>query len=114
MDDEDESGESLPRVLDLFFAGVERISCWKDMGPVHVRRADDGERADLERRIGPIGTGRVVFLLEAGSVESYVIALRLYWAEFDLPYGAVSPLASDDPQYREAHAAVGGVIGHSG
>ncbi|MFE7558623.1 hypothetical protein [Kitasatospora sp. NPDC057500] len=32
----------------------------------------------------------------------------------DLPYTAVSPLASGDPEYREANAAVGGVVRHSG
>ncbi|MFE6869548.1 hypothetical protein ACFVFS_23710 [Kitasatospora sp. NPDC057692] len=110
---DDDEGPS-HRVLDLFFAGVERISCWKDMGPVQVRRADDSERADLERRIGAIGTGGEVFFLEPDSVESYVVAMRLYWAEFDLPYGAVSPFASGDPEYREANPAVGGVVKHSG
>ncbi|MEV7778314.1 hypothetical protein [Kitasatospora sp. NPDC088351] len=111
--DDDTPGGSPVRVLDLFFAGVERISCWKDMGPIHVRRADDRERADLEHRIGEIGPSGDVFLLEPGSVESYVIAMRLYWAEFDLPYGAVSPLASGDPEYRLSHPAVDGVIKQS-
>lgn len=110
VDDEYEPGGSPVRVLDLFFAGVERISCWKDLGSIDVRHADSLERADLERRIGRIRPSSAVYLLERGSVESYIIASRLYWAEFNLSYGAVSPLASNDPNYRESNPAVGGVI----
>ncbi|WP_306359912.1 hypothetical protein [Nocardia sp. CC227C] len=108
--DDDAPGGSPVQVLDLFFAGVERISCWKDLGPIDVRRAEGAERAELAQRIGSIRPSSVVFYLERGSVESYVIASRLHWAEFDLPYGAVSPLASEESGYRDAYPPVDGVV----
>lgn len=61
-------------------------------------------------RIGRIKTGAEIYFLESGSVESYVIAQRVYWAEFDLPYGAVSPLAAEERDYREAHPPIGGIV----
>jgi hypothetical protein len=51
-----------------------------------------------------------VYLLEDGSISSCVIASRVYWAEFDLPFDALSPLASEDETYRADNAPVGGVI----
>ncbi|WP_326650385.1 hypothetical protein [Streptomyces sp. NBC_01750] len=79
-------------VLEVYFAGVDRISCWKDMGALHLRVAHDEERLVLEGRVGPIEEDSSVFLLEPGSIESYVIAGRVYWAEFRLPFNALSPL----------------------
>ncbi|MFF2040379.1 hypothetical protein ACFVVX_08135 [Kitasatospora sp. NPDC058170] len=110
--DDDAPGGAPVRVLDLFFTGVKRISCWRDLRSLHVRRADSAERADLEGRIGRIRPDSDVFLLEEGSVESYVIASRLHWAEFDL-HGDVSPFVSSDREYRSAHPPVGGVINSS-
>ncbi|MFB7980174.1 hypothetical protein [Streptomyces vinaceus] len=104
--DDDAPGGAPVRVLDLLFAGVERISCGKDVGPVRVRRAADGERQALAARIGRIRADDSVFFLKAGSTEDYIIASRLYWAEFDLPHGSMSPLASEDSDYRRDHPAV--------
>ena len=44
-----------------------------------------------------------VFLLERGSLESYVVASELTVAEFDIGGGAVSPLIAEDEAYAAAH-----------
>ncbi|QIQ05041.1 hypothetical protein [Streptomyces liangshanensis] len=102
-----ESGEGV--VLDLCFLGVQRISCWKDIGPVHLRVADTAERATLESRIGPVRR-REVFLLEPGSIESYVIAGRVVWAEFLIPspFTLPSPLDSQNREEAATYRPVGG------
>ncbi|MFE7332668.1 hypothetical protein ACFU8W_49175 [Streptomyces sp. NPDC057565] len=104
-----ESGEGV--VLDLYFAGVQRISCWKDIGPVHLRAADTAERATLESRIGSIGR-KWVFLIEPDSIESYVIAGRVVWAEFLLPspFTLPSPLDSLNWEEADTYQPVGGVV----
>jgi hypothetical protein len=63
----------------------------------------------LEGRLGRFRQGESVFLLEAGTIESHIVAARVYWAEFDLGGGAPSPLASEDPDYREAYPPVGAI-----
>src|SRR5262249_18519925 len=80
---EESEGGAQFRLLDVCFAGVDRISCWRNTGPIYLRRATDQERAVLEERIGPIRYA-TVFLLKPDSIEHYVIASRVYWAEFDL------------------------------
>ncbi|MEU2432449.1 hypothetical protein ABZ611_23615 [Streptomyces sp. NPDC007861] len=104
-----ERGEG--KVLDLYFVGVQRISCWKDIGPVHLRAADAAERATLESRIGPIGKKRI-FLIEPDSIESYVIAGRVLWAEFVLPspFTLPSPLVSSNREEAETYQPVDGVV----
>jgi hypothetical protein len=108
--DDDREGGAAVTVMDVFFAGVERISCWKDVGPLRLRRADAVERDLLVGRVGRIRAGSSVFLLESGSLESYVIASRVYWAEFVIPFGAASPLVVEDPEYRASHQPVDGVV----
>ncbi|MET9480614.1 hypothetical protein [Streptomyces sp. NPDC006638] len=102
-----ESGEGV--VLDLRFLGVQRISCWKDIGPVHLRVAEVAERAIVESRIGPIGR-REVFLLAPDSIESYIIAGRVVWAEFLIPspFTLPSPLDSQNREEAETYQPVGG------
>jgi hypothetical protein len=90
-DDEAEHGLEGP-VLEVYFAGVQRISCWKDFCPLHIRLASGEERRILQGRLGPIDDDTSVFLLELDSIESYVIAGKVYWAEFRLPFNAPSPL----------------------
>jgi hypothetical protein len=102
-------GEAL-RVVDLFFAGVRRISCWKDNPGVSLRLADATEVAVLEDRIGPIGTGVNVYLLTTNSLEDYVVAGRVYWAEFNIGGGALSPLAAEDHDYRQQHPPIDGTV----
>ncbi|MCJ0871656.1 hypothetical protein [Streptomyces sp. AP-93] len=104
-----ESGEG--EVLDLQFVGVERISCGKDIGPLHLRAADAAERATLESRIGPIGDAWV-FLLEPDSIESYIIAGRVAWAEFviPIPFTLRSPIDPDNREEADTYQPVGGVV----
>ncbi|WP_327304426.1 hypothetical protein OG730_13245 [Streptomyces sp. NBC_01298] len=104
-----ESGEGV--VLDLYFINVQRISCWKDIGPLHLRAADDAERATLESRIGPIGK-KWVFLLEPDSIESYIIAGGVEWAEFVLPvpFTLPTPLDSRNREEADTYQPVGGAV----
>ncbi|MEU8465652.1 hypothetical protein [Streptomyces sp. NPDC029003] len=108
--DDGAPGGSPMRVLDIFFAGVERISCSKDVGHVEVHRAGASERQALAARIGRIRPGDSVFFLKGNSTEDYIIASRMYWAEFDLPHGSMSPLASEDSEYRSANPAVNNIV----
>ncbi|MFI5839645.1 hypothetical protein ACIA8K_08000 [Catenuloplanes sp. NPDC051500] len=109
-DEDDVDGDVPPRVIDFFFAGASRISLWKDFVDFHIRRPTDEERSVLEDRIGPLREDDGVYLLEAGTIETHIVASRVFWAEFDLHGGAPSPLAVEDPDYRAAHPPVGGVI----
>ncbi|MBC9715837.1 hypothetical protein H9Y04_25175 [Streptomyces sp. TRM66268-LWL] len=104
-----ESGEGT--VLDLRFVGLQRISCWKDIGKFHLRTASPAERATLESRIGPIGM-KWVFLVEGDSLESYFIAGRLLWAEFVLPspFTAPNPLDPLNKQEARLYQPVGDVV----
>lgn len=108
--DEEEAGSAALRVIDFLFVGVARISCWKDFDQFYIRRATHAERTLLEGRLGQLRTGESVFLLENGTIESYIVATRVYWAEFELGGGALSPLASEDPSYRAAWPPVGGAV----
>jgi hypothetical protein len=108
--EDDASGGSSLRVVDFFFAGASRIASWKDLGPFEIRHPSEAEARTLEARIGALRAGESLFLLEAGSIESYVVAARVYWAEFEIGAGAPSPLASDDEGYRQAHPPVNDLI----
>jgi hypothetical protein len=106
---DDEFGEPVQfgMVLDGFFAGVRRIACWKDFSPLHLREATPEHADEVVRRIGPMPFGGRLFLLEEDSLESYVIAHAVEWAEFLIGGGAPSPLVSEDEDYRAAHPAQG-------
>lgn len=108
--DDDLPGGAPLRVLDLLFAGIARLSCWKDVGEIHLREATVAQRAELEARTGGFRAGQRMFLLKSDSVEEYVVSYGLNWAEFELPGGAQSPLVSEDSGYRKAHPPAGGMI----
>lgn len=98
-----------PRVLDLVFAGIKRVSCWRDFTPLRLREATPDQLTVLEDRIGKLGPGLRVFLLRADGLEDYLISYGLSWAEFDLPGGAPSPLVGGREGLR-AHPPVNGVV----
>lgn len=108
--DDDLPGGTPLRVLDLLFAGVVRLSCWKDIGEIHLREATAAQRAEIEARIGGFRVGQRVFLLRPESVEEYVVSYGLEWAEFELPGSAQSPLVSEDSEYRKEYPPTGDVI----
>ncbi|MEV0430859.1 hypothetical protein [Micromonospora sp. NPDC050495] len=114
--DLDEEGDETPDdehpgpVLDVFFAGVSRVCCWKDFPGAHLRQSSEAERAEIERRIGALRSSERVFLLEADSMESYVIAMRVYWGEFDIDPQASSPLVSEDRNYRRICRPLTGAV----
>jgi hypothetical protein len=109
LDDEAPGGSPL-RVLDFFFAGASRIAAWKDLGAFEIRHPSEAEARTLHDRIGELRAGESLFLLEAGSIESYIVAARVYWAEFEIAASALSPLAADDEEYRQANPPVGDLI----
>lgn len=71
-------------VRDILFSDLWRISSWNDLGPVHLRRAAPAERETLAGRLGEIRPGHGIYLLEAGSLETYVIAGGVTWADYEL------------------------------
>ncbi|WP_052685135.1 hypothetical protein [Lentzea aerocolonigenes] len=97
------------RVLDVAFLGLDWIATRKHVQSLHVRMADQAERDALTERVGRIRESNAVFFLEAGSTESFVIASRVYWAEYELIDSAESPLVSDDHEYRLANPPLGPV-----
>jgi hypothetical protein len=109
MDDDDEAQEVVT-VLDLLFTGVVRISCAKDFSPLCLRFASAAEVADLEGRIGKIRRLKKVYLLEQGSLESYVVASELLVAEFALGGGDESPLAAEDQSFIASHPPLSPVL----
>jgi hypothetical protein len=97
------------RVLDIYFAGVSRISCWLGVGPIHLRHPTADEQAALDARIRPTPYSNV-YLLKPDSIEEHVIASAVYWAEYDLALMAPSPLTSGEIDYEEAHPPIGGSV----
>jgi hypothetical protein len=104
---DDSYGDSEFRMLDICFMSIERISCWSSVGPVHLRHATNHEQAAIEARIGPARNANV-YLLKPNSIEDYVIAGAVYWAEYDLALTSPSPLVTEDEELRETHPPVGG------
>jgi hypothetical protein len=51
---DDSDGDGTFRLLDICFADLDRISCWRSVGPIHLRYPAEHERAALIARIGPI------------------------------------------------------------
>lgn len=104
---------SATKVLDVVFLGLERISSWRRIKSLHVRMADTAQRDVLAERIGRIRRSDSVYFVEEGSFESYVIASRVYWAEYYLTPHADSPLVADSrtdgPAYRLANPPLGPV-----
>jgi hypothetical protein len=101
----DENGEPVTfgLVLDVWFDFFWRISCRRDFSPLYLREATRDQADELRRRIGPWPRHRRLILLEEDSLESYVIAGEVEWAEFAIGGGAPSPLVSEDQDYRAAH-----------
>ncbi|MGW6447295.1 hypothetical protein [Lentzea sp. NPDC055074] len=98
-----------PRVMDVVFVGLRRLCCWKDVGDIDLRVADEAEQALLLKRFGGVEPYGKIFLLNTGSIEEYVVAAAVHWAEFDLRSREESPLVSRDPEYRAANPPVGPV-----
>lgn len=86
-------------VVDLAFRWVVRVACRRDFSPLALRYATDAESAALQERIGRLKPRQKVYLLEPGTVESYVVAGELVVAEYSIGGGAESPLVSADPAY---------------
>jgi hypothetical protein len=105
---EDSQGNQEFRMLDICFAGVDRISCWLGVGPIHLRHPSDEEQAALDKRIRPSRYSNV-YLLKPDSIEEHVIAHRVYWAEYDLTLTAPSPLVGDE-DYQQERSPVGGPV----
>lgn len=89
-----EEGDGEGIVRDLFFTGVWRIACWKDIGPVHLRKPTQAEADILTSRLGEVRHGLGIFLLEPDSIESYVIAHGVSWADYEIMLGEDSPLTA--------------------
>lgn len=97
------------RVMDLCFVDLDRISCWRTVGSIHLRHPTDVEQAAVEARIGPVRHANV-YLLRPDSIEDYVIAGAVHWAEYDLSLTAPSPLVTEDDGFRKAHPPIGGPV----
>lgn len=97
-------------VLDLLFSNVWRVSCWKEWRSIALRIATPEERAVLAGRIGEIRPSRKVFLLTEGSLENYVIAGSVSWAEHYLTDSSVGPLWKRVPGPAPDVAILGDVI----
>lgn len=52
--DDDTPFDSVARVLDVAFLGLERIASWRHVESLHVRMADQAQRDALGERIGRI------------------------------------------------------------
>jgi hypothetical protein len=111
--DDDVPFGSVARVLDVVFLGLERISSWRHVKSLHVRMADQAQKDALAERIGRIYKSDSVYFIERDSLEHYVIASRVYWAEYNLTFDADSPLIADSridgAAYRRANPPLGPV-----
>ncbi|MDI1462733.1 hypothetical protein QEZ54_17295 [Catellatospora sp. KI3] len=106
----DGDGPELEPALDLLFSNVWRVSCWKEWTSLALRTATAEERAALERRIGEIRSTRKVFLLSEDSIENYIIAGSVAWAEHYLTEYHAGPLWNRVPGPAREVAIVGDVI----
>jgi hypothetical protein len=86
-------------VLDLLFTNVYRLSLWRDWKSLALRTGDDEQRSQLAERLGePLWFEQHLFLLQAGSVDNYLLAGGLYWAYSDYDSGfSLADWKPDDP-----------------
>ncbi|MDG4838740.1 hypothetical protein O7631_19685 [Micromonospora sp. WMMD967] len=102
---EDGHSDSEFRVLDICFRNIERISCWAGGGPIHLRHPTDEEKDAIQARIGPTRNTNI-YLLKPDSIEDYVVASAVYWAEYHLALTAPSPLVAEDKEGRDTHSPI--------
>ncbi|MGW3890234.1 hypothetical protein ACWD69_16210 [Micromonospora chokoriensis] len=48
--------------------------------------------------------------MKPNSIEDYVVAGAVYWAEYCLAFTSPSPLVAEDEESREEHSPIGGPV----
>ncbi|MGW7304649.1 hypothetical protein ACWGI1_03620 [Streptomyces sp. NPDC054835] len=89
--------EDPPRIFDVLFQNVSRISVGVLYNDLHVTVAENGETRLEERRVGGKWHDAKMFLLNAESGCDYIVAGVLFWAEVTVSAIDPSPLMEDSP-----------------
>lgn len=93
----DPESEDPPRVVDILFQDVSRISLSDLYRGIELRLASDEELAAEADRLGCSWPGSKMFLVHPANPRDYVVAGVVYWAEVSVPPGFPSPLLAEDP-----------------
>jgi hypothetical protein len=93
----DFESEDPPRVFDVLFQDVSRISIADRYTGLHVAIAEDAEMRLEERRVGGDWRDSKMFLLGSGSGCDYIVSGFLFWAEVAVRANAPSPLMEEFP-----------------
>jgi hypothetical protein len=100
----DAESEDSPRIFDVLFQDVSRISiadCYEDL---YVVTVEERERTSEERRVGGNWRSSKMFGLKPGSHSDYIVAGFLFWAE-------VAVRANDPSPLMEEHLTPESVVG---
>ncbi|MGW0468618.1 hypothetical protein ACWDX6_25695 [Streptomyces sp. NPDC003027] len=87
-----------PRMFDVLFQDVSRISLSDRYTDLAVHTADPETMRAEERRVGGRWRGSHLFLLSETNPCDYVVAGYLFWAEVNVFPGERSPLLEESPQ----------------
>ncbi|MET7948583.1 hypothetical protein [Micromonospora sp. NPDC005324] len=91
----DPEGDENLQVLDVVFHDVSRI-CVSDLyRQFELRLATPEQKAAEEERLGTRWPRALMYLLSSERTADYVVAGRVYWAEFDVSPTEPSPLLQE-------------------
>lgn len=100
----DFEGEDPPRIFDVLFQDVSRISIADRYEGLSVVIAEEDEMRLEERRVGGDWRDSKMFLLKGEGGRDYIVAGFLFWAEVAVRMNEQSPLMTEAP-------ASGSIIG---
>ncbi len=95
--DGDPEGEERPRVFDVLFQDVSRISLSVFYSGLRLTVADPEVTRSEERRVGADWGKMRMFLLDPARDSDYVVAGFVFWAEVLVGGGSPSPLLTEEP-----------------
>jgi hypothetical protein len=94
---EDSEDNDVPRLFDVLFQDVSRISIADHYSDLRIAIAENDEMKAEERRVGGNWRTSRMFLLGDGRGCDYIIAGFLFWAEVAVRANAPSPLMEESP-----------------
>ncbi|MER7206484.1 hypothetical protein [Streptosporangium sp. NPDC000239] len=104
--DGDPEGEERPRVFDVLFQDVSRISLPALHSGLRLTVADPEVTRSEERRVGENWGKARMFLLDPDRNSDYVVAGFVFWAEVLVGGGSPSPLLAEEPAEGSIRGAV--------
>ncbi|WP_156093835.1 hypothetical protein [Lentzea aerocolonigenes] len=93
----DFESEDLPRIFDVLFQDVSRISIADRYEGLHLAVAEKSVMSLEESRVGADWSGSKMFILSRLGDCDYIVAGFLFWAEVAVRANSPSPLFEESP-----------------